>query len=104
MEDKKPKDLMLAEVAYNEFYEQQPCVWFDNLNHNYQMRWVRAVRAVLADYKKVTPKGVGRPKGLVLTKAEMNERDQELFTELPARERSQEERKARQRFAKRNQR
>lgn len=55
---KEPKDLHLARRAYEAFYDEQPQIWFDQLGHDYQMRWVRVARAVLEDakdYKKHTP-------------------------------------------------
>ena len=42
-----PKDLQAAEAGYNAFYDEQPQVFFNALNHAYQMRWVRAARAVM---------------------------------------------------------
>jgi hypothetical protein len=54
----KPRDLKLAEVAFNAFYDERPPVFFDDLNHNAMMKWVRIVRAVIGDFKKL-PK-VGR--------------------------------------------
>jgi hypothetical protein len=53
---KKPKDLALAEVAFNAFYDERPPVFFDDLNQNAQMKWVRIIRAVVKDYKSI-PKG-----------------------------------------------
>jgi hypothetical protein len=47
MSDKKPKDYLMGEAAYNAFYKQQPQVWFDELSHDYQMRWVNTARAVV---------------------------------------------------------
>ena len=63
MATRKPKDLMLAEVAYNTFYEEQPQVFFDDLNHGYQMRWVRAVRSVVSEQRKLRtgPNGGSQP-------------------------------------------
>lgn len=49
--DKEPKDFYLARRAYEAFYDEQPQIWFDQLSHDYQMRWVRAARAVLDDAK-----------------------------------------------------
>jgi hypothetical protein len=46
---------MLAEAAYNEFYDQQPQMFFEDLSHAYQMRWVRAMRVALGDWKRSTP-------------------------------------------------
>jgi hypothetical protein len=34
----------MAEAGYNAFYDQQPQVWFADLAHEYQMKWVRAAR------------------------------------------------------------
>lgn len=45
MSVRKPKDLQMAEVAYNTFYSEAPQVPFDDLATSYQMRWVRVVRA-----------------------------------------------------------
>jgi hypothetical protein len=46
--DKKPKDYLLAERGYNAFHNQQPQMWFDDLSHDYQMKWVRAAREIIA--------------------------------------------------------
>lgn len=63
---KEPKDFHLARRAYEAFYEEQPQIWFNELSHDYQMRWVRVARAIMEDereYKKFTPKAPngGRP-------------------------------------------
>ena len=49
---KKPKDQALAELAYNAYWQEQPPVWFDDLNQIAQMRWVRVIRAI-----KGSPRG-----------------------------------------------
>ena len=41
----EPNDLKRARRAYEAFHAEQPQIWFDELSHDYQMRWVRAVRA-----------------------------------------------------------
>ena len=46
MTRQKPKDYLLAEVGYNAFYSNTPQVFFDDLGHAYQMRWVNAVREI----------------------------------------------------------
>jgi hypothetical protein len=58
MVDREPKDFHLGRRAYEAYYNEQPQVWFDDLNHEAQMRWVRAARAVIEDlkvYKRHTP-------------------------------------------------
>jgi hypothetical protein len=47
MTDKKPKDYLMGEAAYNAFYQQQPQVFFDDLAYDYQMRWVSVGREVV---------------------------------------------------------
>ena len=58
MADKKPKDYLMAEAAYNAFYQQQPQVFFDNLAHDYQMKWVAVARevALVHDTYKTGPR------------------------------------------------
>ena len=48
---KEPKDFQLARRAYEAFFDEQPQVWFENLGHDYQMKWVRAIRAVMEELK-----------------------------------------------------
>jgi hypothetical protein len=44
---RKPKDYLMAERGYNAFWNEQPTVWFDDLSHDYQMKWVRAAREMI---------------------------------------------------------
>jgi hypothetical protein len=60
--DKLPKDLAAAKRGYEAFYDEQPNIWFEDLAYNYQMRWVRAARAIMDEHKNY--KGPGRPNGL----------------------------------------
>lgn len=62
MKDQEPRDLRLARRAYEAFHDEQPPVWFEDLSHDYQMKWVRAVRASREELKHL-PK-VGRPNGV----------------------------------------
>ena len=55
---RKPKDLAMAEAVYNEVRPEVP---FDDLNHEAQMRWVRAARAAVGDYKRQAPPAVKPP-------------------------------------------
>jgi len=48
MTDKKPKDYLMGEAAYNSFYREQPQIFFDDLAHHTQMRWVEVARRVVA--------------------------------------------------------
>ena len=48
MSDKKPKDYLMGEAAYNAFYQQQPQVKFEYMSHRYQMIWVGVAREVIA--------------------------------------------------------
>ena len=123
---KKPKDLALAEVAYNAFYAETPQVLFDDLAPQYQMRWVRAIRSAMADYRKLKPPPNGGGK-LVRTKvvakakpsdkatkangvdparlelwASQDKEDLSRFTDRTWSNKSREEVKARQRLAYRN--
>jgi hypothetical protein len=52
---KKPKDLSLGEVAYHALYKT-PQVSFDDLSMEAQMRFVTVARAVIEEWRKVTPK------------------------------------------------
>ena len=119
--EKKPKDFELAEEAYNAFYGglQVP---FDELRHEYQMKWVRAARAVAGAYKRKTPGGTwelmedqpsdeavhatahkrgpggkvvdpGNLRSRIKTLSDMNVKDQMLFTDK--KDKSVEEKKAR---------
>ena len=56
--DKLPKDLANAKRGYEAFYAEQPNIWFEDLSHDYQMKWVRAARAILEENKNY--KGPGR--------------------------------------------
>lgn len=47
MDVRKPKDYQLAEKAYAAYFNDQPQLWFADLSHEYQMRWVRVIRAVM---------------------------------------------------------
>lgn len=60
---KLPPDLARAERAYSTFYNEQPQIFFSDLSHEAQMRWVNAVRAALGEKKKqVKANGsTGRP-------------------------------------------
>jgi hypothetical protein len=46
MTDKKPKDYLMGETAYNAFYLEQPQIFFEDLAHHAQMRWVAVARRV----------------------------------------------------------
>lgn len=61
--DKLPKDLAAAKRGYEAFYEESPNIWFEDLAPHYQMRWVRAARAIVEELKNYT--GPGRPNGTV---------------------------------------
>jgi hypothetical protein len=129
MSAKKPKDLALAEVAYNAFYGETPQVFFDDLAPTYQMRWVRAVRSAVADYRKhkaPPPNGGGSqpvrvkeaakkpprakasrangsmPAGKLQRWEEADKKDIALFTDKVWGEKSKQEIQARQRLAYRN--
>lgn len=52
MTEREPKDYHLARRAYEAFFDEQPQVWFENLGHDYQMKWVRAARAVQEDLRR----------------------------------------------------
>lgn len=52
MAEHEPKDFRLAKRAYEAFWEEQPQVWFEQLSHAYQMRWVNVVREVLKENHK----------------------------------------------------
>lgn len=56
MPDHEPRDYRLARRAYEAYFDEQPQVWFDQLSHDYQMRWVKAARAVILELSKL-PKG-----------------------------------------------
>jgi hypothetical protein len=129
MPTKKPKDLALAEVAYNAFYAETPQVFFDDLSPTYQMRWVRAIRSAVADYRKLKPaaggtgngpserkppakpevrshkkkaNGVGVPPERLAEWRQKDAEDLGVFTDRPYKEKSQAELQARHRFSKRN--
>lgn len=53
MADHEPRDYRLARRAYEAFWDEQPQIWFDQLSHEYQMRWVRTARAVMQEGKTV---------------------------------------------------
>ena len=38
----------MAEAAYNAFYQEQPQIFFDDLAHHHQMKWVGVARRVAA--------------------------------------------------------
>jgi hypothetical protein len=57
MNSDAPKALQLAELAYNAYWKEQPPIWFSDLGHEYQMRWVHVVRAVSDGHKKYTGRG-----------------------------------------------
>jgi hypothetical protein len=59
MSSHEPKDLTLARRAYEAFWSEQPQIWFDQLAHDYQMRWVRVAREVLKT--ALSKPKVGRP-------------------------------------------
>jgi hypothetical protein len=44
--EKKPKDYLMGEAAYNAFYREQPQIFFEDLAHHAQMRWVAVARRV----------------------------------------------------------
>ena len=46
-----PKDYLLAERAYNAFWNEQPQIFFDQLASDYQQRWVRAIRGAIEGHK-----------------------------------------------------
>jgi hypothetical protein len=71
---KKPKTLHIAEMAYNAYYDERPQVFFDDLNHEAHMRWVRIVRAVLGEDKKI-PKGGNTTNHRRISDEERRERD-----------------------------
>lgn len=54
---KLPKDLANAKRGYEAFYDEQPNIWFEDLAHQYQMRWVRAARAILEENKSYNGPG-----------------------------------------------
>jgi len=53
--DREPRDFRMARRAYEAFFDESPQVWFDQLGHEYQMKWVRVARAVLVDSKEWRP-------------------------------------------------
>lgn len=57
MTEREPKDYHLGRRAYEAFYDEQPQVWFENLSHDYQMRWVRVARAVQEDARAYRNRG-----------------------------------------------
>lgn len=56
--DKLPKDLANAKRGYEAFHDEQPSVWFEDLAYAYQMKWVRAARAIVSEngtFRKPAP-------------------------------------------------
>lgn len=51
----EPRDYRLARRAYEAFWSEQPQIWFDQLSHAYQMRWVETARAVVKDMRQWRP-------------------------------------------------
>lgn len=111
MAARKPKDLQLAEIAYNTFYDA-PEVRFDDTTPSYQMRWVRVVRA--AGRSRAVPNGGGsqpvretkapkaKKKGPKLNGAQRDQQDRvdkALFTDKKYKDKSKEEIAARHRVA-----
>lgn len=79
----EPKDYQLAKRAYEAYHNEQPQVWFEDLNHIAQMKWVRVVRAVIGDYRNKSfhgrpPKVVKR----IITKYD-DKTDRELVASAP---------------------
>lgn len=52
MADNEPKDFRLARRAYEAFWGEQPQIWFDQLSHAYQMRWVNVAREVIKEVSR----------------------------------------------------
>jgi hypothetical protein len=52
MAEKEPKDLILARRGYEAFWNEQPQIWFDQLSHDYIMRWVRVARAIMEEVSR----------------------------------------------------
>lgn len=107
MAARKPKDLQLAEIAYNTFYDE-PQVPFDDLATSYQMRWVRVVRAAgrsraSSNGGSTTPREGGtKPSRKAKPSkradwAEEDKKDRALFTDKKWKEKSKEEIAARHR-------
>jgi hypothetical protein len=78
----EPKDYQLARRAYEAFHEEQPQVWFEDLSQEYQMRWVRAIRATIGEYR--TKSFQGRPPK-VSYKRYSKEADEKLVNSAPRR-------------------
>jgi len=57
----EPRDYRLGRRAYEAFYNEQPQIWFEDLSHGHQMRWVNVARAVKEEQKKLP--AVGRKVG-----------------------------------------
>lgn len=51
----EPRDYRLARRAYEAFFDESPQVWFEQLGHEYQMKWVRVARAVVSEGKSWLP-------------------------------------------------
>lgn len=49
MSSNEPRDFRLARRAYEAFFDESPQVWFEQLGHEYQMKWVRVARAVIIE-------------------------------------------------------
>lgn len=52
MPNSEPMDYRLGRRAYEAFYSEQPQIWFSDLAHTHQMRWVNAAREVLKEALK----------------------------------------------------
>lgn len=52
MPEHEPKDFRLARRAYEAFWKEQPQIWFEQLSHEYQMRWVNVVREIIKERSK----------------------------------------------------
>ena len=88
MTEREPKDYHLARRAYEAFYDEQPQVWFENLDHEFKMKWVRAARAVLQDariYKKHAPKFPHRGPREPTAPKDLNTRHAEALANAPRR-------------------
>lgn len=51
--EKMPRDFVLARRAFEAFFGDAPHVPFEDLAHDYQMRWVETVRKVLTEVQRL---------------------------------------------------
>ena len=68
--DRRPPDWHRAERAYDAFYNEQPQIFFHDLSHLAQMRWINAIRAAFTERKRQIMKTNGLHKGKAWTPAQ----------------------------------